>query len=115
MSNNNKELIQEITQAIKINWQHRISWLISSWSDDEINRFNSPDNFIDYLYVWYNFGNVSDEVMDLGIASVYQIGDMIDYVTVALMPSFNEDTFKVYLPKDYFIYLFENEKEKREI
>lgn len=115
MSNNNKELIQEITQAIKINWQHRISWLISSWSDDEINRFNSPDNFIDYLYVWYNFGNVSDEVMDLGIASVYQIGDMIDYVTVVLMPHINEPTFKVYLPKEVFICLFEAEKEKREI
>ena len=31
------------------------------------------------------------------------------------MPSFNESTFKVYLPKEDFIRIFEAEKEKREI
>ena len=116
MINNSQALIEEMTERVKIDWKESIRGILLCWSNDEILGFKSAEQFVDYILVWHNFGNVSLDIMEeLGIASVYQIGDMIDYVTVALMPSFNEDTFKVYLPKDYFIYLFENEKEKREI
>ncbi|NLH35240.1 MAG: hypothetical protein GX453_04340 [Lactococcus chungangensis] len=116
MNDDNQVLIEEITERIKIDWKESIRGLLSCWSDDELRRFKSAEQFVDYILVWYNFGNVSLDIKEeLGVASIFQIGDMIYYVTVVLMPSFNESTFKVYLPKEDFIRLFEAEKEKREI
>lgn len=116
MINNSQALIEEITERVKIDWKESIRGLLLCWSNDEIRRFKSAEQFVDYILVWHNFGNVSLDIMEeLGVASVYQIGDMIDYVTVVLMPHINEPTFKVYFPKEVFICLFEAEKEKREI
>ncbi|GAB2023299.1 hypothetical protein RyT2_23750 [Pseudolactococcus yaeyamensis] len=110
-----QELLDEIKQAVKLHLIERIKNNLRFMSQSELARFKDSEQFLGWSDVWISYGNFSDEIADMGVDSIYQIGDMIDYVTVALAKRLEIETksIKVYLPRADFACCFEKEKETR--